>query len=133
MVIVIERFINKINSDAWGNCDEVMRTKLLLEATRRIYTIQGFKYTPEVIELLASVPDDLQQACCEVALNLAENPNGENVHIQNQKLGITSISFGNDSASYKDNFDVNGLDNPIFSDYAKAILNKYVIKGYKYV
>lgn len=127
-------FLTKPNAEAWEELTEVEKQRLLFEATRRIYAIVGFKYTPEVIELLTVIPDDLQQACCEVCLNLAQS-GGDNVHEINQKLGITSISFGKDSASYDKSLKTStlGLDNSVFSDYAQSILNKYIIKGFNYV
>ena len=128
-------FLTKPNAEAWEGLTEVDKQRLLFEATRRIYAIVGFKYTPEVIELLSAIPDDLQQACCEVCFNLVESNNGNNVHETNQKMGIASISFGKDSVSYDKSIktSVLGLDNSIFSDYAQSILNKYIIKGFNYV
>lgn len=127
-------FLTKPNAAAWQDLSEEDKQKQLYEATRRIYAIQGFKYTPEVIELLTVIPDDLQQACCEVSLNLIEY-GSDNVHAINQKMGIKSISFGEDSASYDDTIKTSslGFDNAIFSDYAQSILNKYIIKAYRYV
>lgn len=126
-------FLSKIGTDAWLNSDIETHEKLLIEASRRIYALQGFKYTPELIGLLSEIPEDLQQACCEVALNLAENLNNENPHIVNKRLGITSISFGNDSVSYAESNNNNGFDGAIFNNYAQSILNKYIIKGFRYV
>lgn len=127
-------FLTKLNSEDWENLNETDKNRALCEATRRIYTIQGFKYTPEVIELLTAIPDDLQQACCEVALNLSKIST-ENPHLINQNLGIKSISFGNDSVSYDDNAKTSslGLDNSVFTVYAQSILNKYIIKAFPYV
>lgn len=128
-------FVTKPDVQAWADLTEDDKQKQLYEATRRIYAIQGFKYTTEVIELLTAIPDDLQQACCEVSLNLIGIASEDNPHIINQKLGIKSISFGNDSVSYDNETKTSalGLDNSIFSDYAQSILNKYIIKGYRYV
>jgi len=126
-------FLSKIGADAWLNSDIETHEKLLIEASRRIYALQGFKYTPELINLLTVIPEDLQQACCEVALNLAEYLSNENPHIVNKRLGITSLSFGNDSVSYAENNINNGFDGAVFNDYAQSILNKYIIKGYRYV
>lgn len=126
-------FVSKIGSDAWLNTDIELHEKLLIDASRRIYALQGFKYTPETIEILTVIPEDLQIACCEVALSLAENLNSENPHIVNKRLGITSISFGNDSVSYAEKKVNNGFDGAVFNDYAQSLLNKYIIKGYRYV
>lgn len=128
-------FETKLGADCWVDLTEYDKTKYLTEATRRIYAINGFKYSPEVIELLTAIPDDLQQACCEVALNLISVADNSNPHIINQDLGISSISFGNDSVSYDNTIKISslGFDNSIFSQYAQSILDKYVIKGYKYV
>lgn len=126
-------FETKLKADAWSKADETTKNKLLIEATRRIYAIQGFKYTPEVVELLQAIPDDLQQACCEVALSLAQDLEGENPHITNQRLGIKSISFGNDSVSYGETKNSNGMNPIIFNEYAQALLNQYILKGFRYV
>lgn len=122
----------KINAEEWNNASESLKEALLFEATTTIYSIQGFKFTPEVIELLTAVPDDLQQACCEVALALSKIDT-ENPHIINQKLGIKSISFGQDSASYDEKTCGSLMPSYIFSSYAQSILNKYILKGFKYV
>ena len=126
-------YINKkLNSKYWVDIDLTKREALLYEATILIYSIQGFKFKPEVIELLPSVPIDLQQACCEVALALCSS-DSENPHIINQDLGIKSISFGQDSVSYDENAQNALLPSYIFNSYAQSILNKYIIKGFKYV
>lgn len=128
-------FETKLGSDCWVDLTEYDKTKYLTEATRRIYAINGFKYTPEVLELLTAIPDDLQQACCEVALNLISVADSSNPHIINQSLGISSISFGKDSVRYDNTLKTSalGFDNSVFSQYAQSILDKYIIKGYKYV
>ena len=128
-------FQTKPNVDLWFDLEENKKISYLTEATRRIYAINGFKYSPEVLELLTVIPDDLQQACCEVALNLISVADNSNPHVINQSLGISSISFGNDSASYDNTLKTSslGFDNSVFSPYAQSILDKYIIKGYKYV
>lgn len=123
---------NKLNNASWLEADLQTKNALLYEATVRIYAIQGFKYTPELVELLVEVPDDLQQACCEVALALSRL-DSNNPHIDNQNLGIKSISFGQDSVSYDKNIENELMPNYIFSPYAQSILNKYIFKGFKYV
>lgn len=128
-----EKYIEtKLNNDSWLALTETDKNKLLLEATRRIYAIEGFKYTPEVIELLTVIPDDLQQVCCEVALALTKIDEND-PHVVNMALGITSISFGQDSASYSDSTSAQVMPAYIFNDYARSILNKYILKGCKYV
>lgn len=122
----------KINADSWKETDTETKEALLYEATILIYSIQGFKYEPKIIELLSEIPNDLQQACCEVALNLSKS-DIENPHIINQNLGIKSISFGQDSASYDENANNAIMPAYIFNTYAQSILNKYIIKGFKYV
>lgn len=122
----------KLSNEAWLALSDIDKNKLLLEATRRIYAIEGFKYTSEVIELLTAVPDDLQQACCEVSLSLT-NVDENDPHVVNMALGITSISFGQDSASYSDNASSQIMPAYVFNDYARSILNKYILKGCKYV
>lgn len=122
----------KLNNDSWVELDLTARDSLLYEATLLIYAIQGFKYKPEVMELLTAIPDDIQQACCEVAFALSKT-DLDNPHIINQNLGIKSISFGQDSASYDENANNALMPAYIFNSYAQSILNKYIIKGYKYV
>lgn len=128
-------FETKPNAEAWKNLTENEKNTQLMEATRRIYAVNGFKYTSDVLEALVTIPDDLQQACCEVVYNLISVADNSNPHLVNQKLGISSISFGNDSVSYDNMLKTSalGLDNTIFSEYAQSILDKYIIKGYKYV
>ena len=127
-----EYFLSKLDAENWGNLEDTTRKKLLIEASRRIYSIQGFKYTSEVVELLSAIPNDLQQACCEVAFSLLEY-DSTNPHIINQRLGISSISFGNDSATYNNQVQTGMMSPTIFNDYAQALLDKYIIKGFKYV
>lgn len=127
-------FKTKLDSENWDELAEPDKQKLLYESTRHIYAIQGFKYTPEVLELLTVIPDDLQQACCEISLKLISIDNND-IHIINQNMGIKSISFGNDSASYDNSMKTSslGFDNAVFSDYAQSLLNKYILKGVPYV
>ena len=123
----------KLHPNFWVDLDEQTREALLYEASILIYAIQGFKFTPELIELLAEIPIDLQQACCEVAFALSKDGEEVNPHIVNQNLGIKSISFGQDSASYDENANNALMPAYIFNSYAQSILNKYIIKGFKYV
>lgn len=125
-------FKTKPNSQQWNDLTNDDKVIWLTEATRFVYSLQGFKYTPEVIELISVIPDDLQQACCEVTLGLMKY-GADNVHTINQKLGITSISFGADSVSYSNNVVFDGLNNVVLSEYAQSILNKYIHKGVRYV
>ena len=82
---------------------------------------------------MINIPDDittdLKMACSEVAFNMfcigSDNPHAKN--IQN---GITSISFGNDSVSYKAS--AKGFD-VYMTDYALALLSQYVQKGARVV
>lgn len=128
-----DRYIaTKMETEKWVTLNESEREKFLIEATRRIYAIQGFKYTPEVIELLSAMPDDLQQACCEVALALV-NISEKDPHIINMSLGIKSISFGQDSVSYDEKSYNVPMPAHLFNSYAQSILNRYIIKGFKYV
>ena len=128
-----DKYINtKLNAENWQEMDVLKRENVLIEATRRIYAIQGFKYTPEVIELLSAIPDDLQQACSEVALALT-NIDKTDPHVINQSLGIKSISFGQDSASYDENACNACMPNYLFNQYAQSILSKYILKGCRYV
>lgn len=124
----------KLDGENWNKLTEPDKQKLLYEATRHIYAIQGFKYTPEVLEVLTAIPDDLQQACCEVCLKLT-TISTDDVHIINQNLGIKSISFGKDSVSYDNSIKTSslGFNNALFSDYAQSLLNKYILKGVPYV
>lgn len=130
-------FESKLNTESWDKADESTKNKLLCEATRRIYSIQGFAYTPQAIELLTAVPDDLQQACCEIALNLSSDFAGEaQTHVNNRKLGISSYSYNSESVSYSSTAgsDVDtGIDSVIFSDYALSLLNKYIQKSCRYI
>lgn len=127
-------FLTKPDADKWNDLEDTQKSAWLMEGTRRIYAIQGFKFTPEVIELLEAIPDDLQQVCCEVVLGLLTIGDSTNPHNVNKKLGISSISFGRDSVSYGDSTTSSiGLDNATFSEYAQSILNKYIIKAYPYV
>jgi len=123
--------LTKPNKAKWEALLKEEKEAYLLEATRKIYAIKGFKFTPEIISFLAQIPDDLAQASCEVALNLIEI-GSNNPHLINQQMGITSLSFGNDSVSYGDNSN-NGYFSSLFSEYAISLLDKYVIKAFRYV
>ena len=121
----------KLNTNQWFELDIITKEKALFEATRKIYAIQGFKYTPEIIAVLTEIPDDLRQACCEVAIELAKT-NDTDPHEINKRLGITSISFGSDSVSYDGKIN-SGLFDAYFNENAKSILNKYIVKAFRYV
>lgn len=123
--------LTKPNKAKWEALLEDEKEAYLLEATRKIYAIKGFKFTPEIVSILAEIPDDLAQANCEVALNLIEIGNN-NPHLINQQMGITSLSFGNDSVSYSENLN-NGYFSSLFSGYAISLLDKYVVKAFRYV
>lgn len=125
-------FSTKLNTENWHTHDIAVRLNVLMEATRRIYAIHGFKYSPEVIELLTNIPDDLQQACCEVALAMTK-VDEDDPHVVNMSLGIKSISFGQDSASYDEKTCNACMPNYLFNQYAQSILNKYILKGCRYV
>lgn len=127
-------YTTKLDTAKWTALSATDKLKYLYEATRQIYAIKGFKFTPEIINSLIIIPTDLQDACCEVALELINTGNEANVHAINKKLGISSISFGRDSVSYGDS-DTSGLglDNSIFNNYAQSLLDKYIIKAYPYV
>jgi hypothetical protein len=125
-----EYMLTKPDASAWDELVQTMKEKWLTESSRQIYAIPGI----EIPEFEESAPNDLQQACCEVVLGLLNSGNSSNPHMQNKKMGISSISFGKDSVSYCDNSTSSlGLDNAIFSDYAQSILNKYIRKAYRYV
>lgn len=123
-VTFADEYINtKLNNNAWLELDEITKEKYLAEATRRINSIIGIKIPKET-------PDDVKTACSEIAFTLLEF-GADNVHLINQSLGITSISFGNDTVSYKD---TNGSkEAKIIDDYAMSILNKYIKKGFDFV
>lgn len=123
---------SKLNAETWTSADLITKTALIREASLQIYSIQGFKFNSDVIEALKEIPEDLQQACCEVALTISQL-GADNPHIINQNLGIKSISFGQDSASYDETVNNAIMPSYIFNAYARAILNKYIIKGFKYV
>lgn len=127
-----EYIATKMDTEKWATFNEAEREKFLIEASRRIYAIQGFKYTPEVIALLSVMPDDLQEACCEVAWALV-NISEKDPHIINMSLGIKSISFGQDSVGYDENAYNVPMPSYLFNTYAQSILNRYIIKGFKYV
>lgn len=126
-----EYMLTKPDASEWGELEQPIKEKWLMESSRQIYAIPGIEI-PE-FELVA--PDDLQQACCEVVLGLlTSGSSSTNPHMINKKLGIASISFGKDSVSYSDSAtSALGLDNAIFSDYAQSLLNKYIRKAYRYV
>lgn len=124
-----EYFESKPNVEKWDEVAYTSGEKWIAEASRRIYAITGIN-----IPQFDVVPDDLQQACCEVIYGLLNFGDETNPHNINKKLGISSISFGNDSASYKDDTTSDsGVDNAVFSDYAQSILSKYIRKAYPYV
>ena len=123
----------KPNATEWTSLTAEMKAKWLTEASRQIYSI------PCIIlpEFVAGdvIPDDLQEACCEVVLGLlTSGSDSSNPHMINKKLGISSISFGKDSVSYGDSStSIIGLDSAIFSDYAESLLSKYMQRAYRYV
>lgn len=132
-VVYAEEYFNtKPDASEWDNLVQTMKEKWIIESSRQIYAIPGIEI-PEVADG-ETIPDDLQQACCEVVLGLLTSGNTSNPHIMNKKMGISSISFGKDSVSYGDGaVSALGLDNSIFSDYAQSLLNKYIRKAYRYV
>ncbi len=123
----------KPDASEWDSLVAIMKAKWVTEASRQIYAIPCIEL-PE-FALGETIPDDLQQACCEVILCLLTSGNAStNPHVMNKKLGISSISFGKDSVSYGDSSSSYiGLDSAVFSDYAQSLLSKYMKRSYRYV
>jgi len=68
---------------------------LVPESSRYPYNANRYR---GLYNTTVELPDAVKKACCEVAfMNLKEV---DNVHIQNQELGIKSVSIGDQSVSY---------------------------------
>lgn len=115
----------KIDGNKWLELTQENKEKYLEEATRRIDLIFGINIPKEIT-------NDIKMACSDVAINLVVI-GGNNPHEINQKLGITSISFGNDTVSYKNEAVGRGSSETAITDYAMALLSKYIKRGYNIV
>lgn len=116
-----EYMYTKIGNQKWFDLSVIDKNAYLEEATRYIESVP-------LINIPDDIPTDLKMACSEVAFNMVEV--GTNAHTENIKKGIASISFGNDSVSYR--ADVKA-ENMYFTNYAYSLLNKYIQKGARVV
>ena len=114
--------LTKPNCDNWFGLKLEEKMRLLEEATRRIKCIP-------MINIPDDITTDIKIACSEVAFNLF-NIGANNPHATNIQNGITSISFGNDSVSYGSNAKAQDV---YLTDYANALLSRYIQKGARIV
>lgn len=127
-------FEERFDSDKWFELDDVAKEKLLITASKRVSVFDYVGNKEDESQLLAfprdfETPQDIKDAVCEEAISLAELTG--NVHGENKKQGITSISLGVGSVSYAAGVSM-GEAQMLVSESAVYLVKKWVKKGYKF-
>ena len=125
-------FQERYGSQKWFELTEEDQEKLLISASRKI---NRFDFVGEKAELGQTMqfprnygmPQDIKDAVCEEAVSMAQN--SDNVHTENKKSGIKSISMGSGSITYNDKT-FSEEDGQLLSENALYLVKKWVKKGY---
>lgn len=122
-------FSGRPNSDLWTNLSNSEKEQALHFATLKINTLPfvGSKLSAsQPLEFPRNfspqMPNEVKFAVCEEALSVIEN----SVHSQNKMLGISSMTVGSSSVSYKNR----DFSNAVFSNQANAFLSKWLAKNF---
>lgn len=122
-------FNGRPHSELWQNLSNTEKEQALIFATIKINSKNfiGSKLSNEQPlefprDFYPQLPTEIQYAVCEEALAIVEN----SVHAKNKELGISSMTLGSSSVSYKntDSLDI------IISPQAAAFLSKWTAKSF---
>lgn len=127
-------FQERYGSQKWFELGEDEQEQLLITASRKInrFDFVGEKAEesqPMEFPRNYDTPQDIKDAVCEEAIAVAQNTGS--VHDENKKAGITSISLGSGSITYRDS-SLNQEDSQLFSAEALYLVKKWVKKGYNF-
>lgn len=104
-----EYFDDRLNTEAWDEATDENRLKALKMATRLINNLNfvGIKFDPTQINEFprygqVSVPNDIMEATCELALQILDEPIDINLEIEN--LSASSRTFAMTKTDYVRDF-----------------------------
>lgn len=101
-------FTDRTNTAAWDAADDTLKDKALAEATRTMDTIayvgdkqdaDQLREFPRTTEETGVTPDEVSQACCEVAIAILA---GKTLESESGAAGVASEQVGDASVSYED-------------------------------
>ena len=127
-------FQERYDSQKWFELTDEEQEQLLITASKRInrFDFVGEKADesqPMEFPRDYDIPQDIKDAVCEEAISLAQN--SENIHEENIKAGIQSISLGTGSVTYA-NSGVFEEDRQLSSKNALYLVKKWTKKGYSF-
>lgn len=122
-------FSGRPHSETWQSLSDTEKEQALIFATLKINSkhFVGSKLSAEQPlefprDFYPQIPAEIQYAVCEEALAVAEN----SVHSKNRELGISSVTLGSFSVSYKTSVTCD----TILSQQASAFLSKWLVKSF---
>ena len=115
----------KMNTENWDELHDSERIKYLAEAERQIKSIDGINLPEEYNEKIII-------AICEVCHEMLNSEDAEDFE-KLKRAGVTSISYGNDSASFDTSKSTAKAGNGYVNDYAYALLKPYIQRSYRIV
>jgi hypothetical protein len=124
-------FSGRLNSDAWDDSTDQEKLKALITATRRIDSLNYIGVKANALQDLefprlgqSIVPDDIKDACCELALVLLDSvdPNMEVSSIAYESKGYSSVK-----GNYNRSFVLDHIRAGIPSLEAWQLLCKYLV------
>jgi len=125
-----EYFDERLYSDAWNDASDADKLKALKMATRRIDKLSYIKNKydesqdnqfPRGTDI--DVPDDIKQACCELALALL---NGLDINSEIDNLAVEGQGFANVKDTYNRTFVMDHIRAGIPSIEAWELLVPYL-------
>ena len=115
----------KMNTENWDSLHRDEQEKYLAEAVRQIKSIDGIKL-PDTYD------DKIKIAICEVCHEMLNAQDSEDFE-KLKRAGVTSISYGNDSASFDISKSSAKAGNGYVNDYAYSLLRPYIQRSYRIV
>lgn len=122
-------FAGRLHAESWEQAEPGDKEKALQQATREIdrQLLTGRK--ADISQTLAfprypytKVPDEVKDACCEIALALLERGNSQRRSLQQE--GVQSFTLGNMSETY-----MVGAGRGVISQEARELLRPWILGG----
>ena len=122
-------FNGRPHSQSWQSLTDTEKEQAFIFATLKInskHFVSSKLYADQPLEFprdfYPQIPAEIQYAVCEEALAVAEN----SVHSKNKELGISSMTLGSSSVSYK----TSATSDILLSQQASAFLSKWLTKSF---
>lgn len=127
-------FEERFDSNKWFELSDEEKEKLLISASKKINTFEFVGNQADDSQPMAfprdyELPADIKEAVCEEAFAMASQKG--DIHSENKKAGISSISLGVGSVSYRESAGT-GNSAILVSNDALNLISKWVKKGYKF-